>query len=121
MGDRPYERGFSAKDVRELFRVIDWFMELPPAQTRLFQQEMERFQEEGRMPYVTSIERLGLARGLRKGIESMLRSRFGEAGLKLMPEIEAIDDEEKLQAILTALETAGNPVEVRRLWSAPAS
>ena len=26
-----YERGFSAKDVRELFRVIDWMMELPPA------------------------------------------------------------------------------------------
>ena len=25
-----YERGFSAKDVRELFRVIDWLMELPP-------------------------------------------------------------------------------------------
>src|SRR5262249_45129138 len=26
-----YERGFSPKDVRELFRVIDWLMELPPA------------------------------------------------------------------------------------------
>ena len=24
------ERGFSAKDVRELFRLIDWIMELPP-------------------------------------------------------------------------------------------
>ena len=51
------------------------------------------------------------------GIESVLRIRFGEEGLKLMPEIREIYEEEKLQAILKALETAASPDEVRQLWA----
>ena len=46
------------------------------------------------------------------GIESLLRVRFGEEGLKLMPEIQEIYEEEQLQAILKALETAASPDEV---------
>jgi hypothetical protein len=112
-----YEQGFSAKDVRELFRVIDWLMELPPALANVFRQELDKIQEERRMPYVTSIERLGRCDGLCLGIETVLRMRFGEAGLKLMPEIREIYEDDKLAAILKALETAANPDEVRRLWS----
>ncbi len=112
-----YERGFSAQDVRELFRLIDWLMELPPALAGIFQQELDKLQEEKRMPFVTSIERLALRKGLRRGIESLLKVRFGEAGLKLMPEIHEIHEEEKLEAILQALETADSPEEVRRLWA----
>jgi hypothetical protein len=116
-----YERGFSAKDVRELFRVIDWMMELPPALVNVFWQEMDKIQEERRMPYVTSIERLALRRGMCEGIESLLRVRFGDEGLKLMPEIREIHEEETLRAVLKALETATQLDEVRRLWSPPAS
>ncbi len=69
------------------------------------------------MPYVTSIERVCHCKGLRKGIQSLLRVRFGEEGLRLMPEIEQVYEEEKLEAVLKALETAASPDEVRRLWS----
>jgi hypothetical protein len=116
-----YERGFSPKDVRELFRVIDWMMELPPPLQNVFWQEMDKIQVEKRMPYITSVERVGHRRGLRMGIESLLRVRFGDEGLKLMPEIREIHEEEKLEAILKALETAASVDEVRRLWSPPAS
>jgi hypothetical protein len=116
-----YERGFSAKDVRELFHVIDWLMELPPVLEIVFRQELDKIQEEKRMPYVTSIERLALRRGMCRGIESLLRVRFADEGLKLMPEIREIYEEERLEAILTALETATSLEEVRRLWSPPAS
>ncbi len=112
-----YERGFSPKDVRDLFRVIDWLMELPPALNSVFRQEVDRIQEERRMPYVTSIERVCLCEGLRKGIQSLLRVRFGDEGLRLMPEIEQVYEEEKLEAVLKALETAASPDEVRRLWA----
>jgi hypothetical protein len=112
-----YERGFSAQDVRELFRIIDWLMELPPALNWVFWQEVEKIQEEGRMPFITTPERVGMIRGLRKGIEAVLRIRFGEEGLKLMPEIHQVYEEEKLEAILKALETAASPDEVRRLWA----
>jgi hypothetical protein len=82
---------------------------------------VDKIQEEKRMPYVTSIERVGRRAGLREGIESSLRVRFGEEGLKLMPEIREIHEEEKLEAILKALETAVSVDDVRRLWSPPAS
>jgi predicted DNA-binding ribbon-helix-helix protein len=112
-----YERGFSPKDVRELFRLIDWLMELPPALNTMFWQDVDKIQEERRMPFVMSIERVGRCDGLRMGIQSVLRIRFGEVGLRLMPEIQEIYEEEKLQAILIALETAASPDEVRRLWT----
>jgi hypothetical protein len=54
---------------------------------------------------------------MRLGIESLLRVRFGDQGLQLMPEIH---EEEKPRAILKALETAASPDEVRRLWMPPA-
>jgi hypothetical protein len=111
------ERGFSARDVRELFRVIDWLMVLPPALKHVFWDEMDKIQKEGRMPFITTPEQIGLERGLRKGIESVLRIRFGDEGLKLMPEIHKIYEYEKLEAILIALETASSPEAVRPLFA----
>jgi hypothetical protein len=55
------------------------------------------------------------------GIASLLKVRFGDEGLGLMPEIHEINEEDKLRAILKALETAANPDEVHRLWSLGAS
>jgi hypothetical protein len=112
-----YERGFSAKDVRELFRVIDWMMVLPPVLATVFWEDVAKIQEETRMPFITTPERVGLRAGMREGIASLLKVRFGEEGLILMPEIRQIHEEEKLRAILKALETAASPDEVRRLWS----
>jgi len=112
-----YERGFSAKDVRELFRVIDWLMALPVTLEKVFWQDVAQIQEERRMPFITTPERVGLRRGIRLGIESLLKVKFAEEGLKLMPEIEEIHETEKLEAILKALETATSPDEVRRLWA----
>ena len=111
------EQGFGAKNVRELFRVIDWLMELPPPLAIAFEQDLEAFQKERHMPYITSIERVAEWRAFRKGIETALKIRFGDDGLKLMPEIREIYEAEKLEAILTAIETAASPDEVRRLWS----
>jgi hypothetical protein len=112
-----YERGFSAKDVRELFRVIDWLMELPLLLRNVFWEDVEKIQEERRMPFITTPELVGHCRGLRRAIELLLKVRFGEEGLKLMPDILEIHEDEKLEAILTALGTTPSPDELRRLWS----
>ena len=116
-----YERGFSAKDVRGLFRLIDWLMELPPPLARMFSQELDKIQEERSMPYITSTERIWLGQGICRGIEALLEVRFGEEGLKLMPEIREIYEDQKLEAILQALKTATSLDEVRRLWSPKAT
>jgi hypothetical protein len=71
-----------------------------------------------RMPFVMSIERVGICKGLREGIEALLRIRLGADGLKLMPEIQTIYEEEKLREILKSLEAATSVDDVRRLWAA---
>ncbi len=52
-----YERGMSRENVLQLFRIIDWMMDLPEALGQLFDQEVERIEQEKHMPYVTSGER----------------------------------------------------------------
>jgi hypothetical protein len=112
-----YERGLSPEDVRRLFRFIDWVMELPPALEQLFEGEIYRFEEEKRMPYLTSIERRAQAKGLLAGIEVCLKLKFGDEGLELMPELRALQDHELLGAVLGAIQTAATPEELRRVWT----
>jgi hypothetical protein len=112
-----YERGLSAEDVRQLFRFIDWLMELPEALERLFWQEITEYQEEQRMPFITIAERIGMEKGLLKGIELGLELRFGPEGLDLMPEIRALEDHELLEEVLEALRTVATPDDLRRVWT----
>ncbi|HTU23186.1 MAG TPA: hypothetical protein VMG10_34440 [Gemmataceae bacterium] len=55
-----YERGMSRDDVLQLFRIIDWMMDLPAVLEQLFKQEAEQIEQERTMPYVTSVERLAI-------------------------------------------------------------
>jgi hypothetical protein len=45
-----YDRGLSAEQVRELFRLLDWMVQLPEDLQERFQAELFRFEEERRMP-----------------------------------------------------------------------
>ena len=89
------------------------------------------------MPYVTSLERYereeqlkeglnqgisqglsqGLSQGITRGIEVALKLKFGPSALGLLPEIRAIEDKNKLEAILDAIETVARPEDLRRLWA----
>src|SRR4051812_4704585 len=62
-----YERGFSREDVLELFRVIDWMMALPRELAASFDQSLQEFEEERSMPYITSVERHGIEKGIQQG------------------------------------------------------
>lgn len=62
-----YERGMSRDDVLQLFRIIDWMMDLPEVLGQLFDQEVERIEQERIMPYVTNIERRAIQKGRIEG------------------------------------------------------
>ncbi len=51
---RLYERGYSRERVLSLLRFIDWLLELPPGQEAAFRRDVEVYEEEQAMPYVTS-------------------------------------------------------------------
>jgi predicted transposase YdaD len=53
--------------VVNLFRFIDWVMILPEGLNREFWNELKQYEEERRMPYITSVEELGFERGHQAG------------------------------------------------------
>ena len=64
-----YVRGVAAFDVRQLFRVIDWLMELPPQLEIQFRMDIDKIESEHNMPYITSVERLARIEGREEGRE----------------------------------------------------
>jgi hypothetical protein len=85
---RLYERGYERQDVLNLFRFLDWVLTLPESLADEFKADLERFERENQMPYITSIERRAEERGRLIGaIELGLELKFGNDGLQLLPEI----------------------------------
>jgi hypothetical protein len=62
-----YERGYERQDILNLFRFIDWILELPEDLKRSFRDDLEEYERERQMPYVTSIERMGIEQGIEQG------------------------------------------------------
>jgi hypothetical protein len=54
--------------------------------------------------------------GLLTGIEVSLEVKFGEEGLRLLPEIYRIEDPEILRAVQKAIRTAQTPEDLRRFY-----
>jgi hypothetical protein len=55
---RLYEGGWERQDIMELFAFLDWLMELPPPLKQEFKAELQQYEEERQMRYVTSIEQM---------------------------------------------------------------
>jgi hypothetical protein len=68
-----YERGCTRAEIMTLFRFIDWLLVLPAALEQEFWDELHQFEEEKRMPYVTSVERLGMQKGFEQGLQQGLQ------------------------------------------------
>ena len=115
------KRGWSEPQVRQLFRVVDWMMELPEPLADELWTELKQYEEKEQMPFITTPERYGrkegLAQGRTEGIAGILEVRFGDAGVQLMPEISRIEDEVQLERILAAAKTVASPDELRKLWT----
>ena len=79
------------------------------------------------MPYVSSVERMALKKGIEQGIEqgvkkSLLESialdlelKFGPSGLGLLTTIMELHDIERLRAVFLAAKTASSLDQINRL------
>ncbi|MEA5469320.1 hypothetical protein VB714_10610 [Spirulina sp. 06S082] len=82
-------------------------MTLPRSLEENFTREIYRYEEENKMPYITSVERLGIEKGLQEGrqegrqedIIAVLQVRFETVSDALVEAVNGIQDE----AILTNL------------------
>ncbi|MEM7131993.1 MAG: cytosolic protein [Chloroflexota bacterium] len=62
-----YEKGFSRNDIQTLYRFIDWVLRLPKALEEGFWQQVQSYEEEQKMAYVTYAERRGIEQGIEQG------------------------------------------------------
>ena len=89
-----YERGYNKEDVRQLFHFIDWIMKLPEELTRQLKERITEYEEEQKMPYITTMERRGIEKGaLKNGRENIilvLQARFGNISQTLVQQVNAI-------------------------------
>lgn len=91
-----FERGYNRAEIRELFRLIDWMMILPGDLESGFTQEIKRFEEENKMRYATTPERLI---GYEYIIE-VLKIRFGEVPKELVDSITDVLDSDLLKTLI---------------------
>lgn len=121
-----YERGYSKQDVLSLFRFIDWMMALPPELEQQLQAQMIAYEEEQKVPYITSIERMGIQKGLQQGrqeglvlgqvrkvrqnITTVIQNRFGDVPVDVSQAINSIEQEPTLDQLFRyALMAEGLP------------
>ncbi|MBF0183926.1 MAG: DUF4351 domain-containing protein [Magnetococcales bacterium] len=64
-----YQRGYDRQKVIDLFRFIDWVLHLPREADERLMAEIVALEEDKKMPYISSVERIGEERGVLKGIE----------------------------------------------------
>ena len=99
-----YQAGYSRKDILELFRLIDWIINLPKNWQTKFDQDLNEFEEERKMPYLTSIERSALERGeikkSREDILEVLQIRFNSVPESLINLVNEINDQQILKDLL---------------------
>ena len=101
-----YERGYERALILALFRLIDWMIRLPKGLEADFRQQLYAYEEQQRMPYVTTVEQAGIEKGVKQGVKqgeaiillALLQEKFGPDTVDAYRErITAAEPEELLQ------------------------
>lgn len=65
---RLYEKQYERNDIIQLFQFIDWLMELPQVLSDRLWGNLREYEEERKVEYITTVERIGIAKGEPIGI-----------------------------------------------------
>jgi hypothetical protein len=76
-----YESGYGKKERRTLLRFLDWIIRLPDSLHKKLSNEIIKIEEEKKMPYVTSWERIAKREGKRQGKREGKREGIREGKL----------------------------------------
>ncbi len=107
---RLYEQGLQERDIRNLYRFIDWVMILPKGLEAEFWQEFKQFEQERTMSYITTGERIGYERGKEEGQQEQaqtlvlrqIQKRVGELPQQVREQVQSLSLEQ-LEALGEAL------------------
>lgn len=103
-----YERGYDQLTVIRLFRFLDWLMFLPDDLQLEYRTELDRIEENQKMPYLSSFERMGIEKGAQTGggeiLLNLLQLRLGELSEETKAQLLALPFERMKQLSNLTLE-----------------
>ena len=100
-----YGRGYTRQQILEIFRVLDWILQLPRDLELEFTRELMAFEGQAKMPYITSIQRIGRQEGEAAMLLRLIARKFGPPPETVRERITHADSETLLawsDRILTA-------------------
>jgi hypothetical protein len=120
-----YERGYTRDRLIQLFRLIDWMMVLPEDLQNQFEDQLEHYQEERKMPVLSRMELRGLEKGLEKGklmtaresVIEVLETRFEDVPQNLKEMITQLEGVPRLKQLMKEAITIASLAEFQQLLS----
>lgn len=115
-----HRAGLNRTQTLAFFRVVDWVLALPKDLAYAFRNELRQWEEENRVAYKTSIERIsweegreegreeGLAKGLDQGLlegrrRMLCRAARARWGVDVASRLEGITDVQRLESLMESL------------------
>ncbi|GAB4178229.1 MAG: hypothetical protein Fur005_40430 [Roseiflexaceae bacterium] len=109
--------------IRTLIHFFDWLMRLPPALSEKAHAALHAAEEELQMTYITTHERIGIAKGraegLVEGLALALEIKFGVAAQDVIAKLATIDDLAVLEALKECIRRATRVEEVQAILEPP--
>ena len=125
-----FEKGYSIEEVRQQFQLIDRMMALPKPVQRDFKIEMERYQEEKEMRFMSQIELMAMEDGkeegkkegiletLREDALGILQKRFSEVPPELASKLNGLEDTAVLRQLMLQAVDINSLAEFEQLLEA---
>jgi len=115
------EKGYDQEDIRKLFRLLDWMMTLPEELQQSFEEQLNRYQEERKMPVLSHMEIRGMQRGIvqnaRESVLEVLTVRFEVVPPEVIDTINQIEDVSVLKQLHRQAIAINSMVEFQQLLS----
>ena len=108
---RLYQLGYDRQKIIGLYGFIDWVLQLAEPEASAFWHELREIEEEKGMPYVTSVERIGIQQGEAVMVLRVLDRRFGAVPSDLALRIRGLPDPQLL-SLMDVVVTATTLPEV---------
>jgi hypothetical protein len=103
-----YAKGLTSQEIIDLYHFIDWLIALPKDLENDYHQEIIKYKEESKMRYVTTAERIGMEKGMEKGmlagaremLIAILKENFGTIPDSTTKIINSIDKNPTLRQLV---------------------